>query len=749
MSCFVFTKYTNLNTIFIAGLLCHIAIFLFHAKDNTFFNPLTSIHYNPSALLETFLPTISTTIEPLTIEMNQNVSPSKAHPHYSSHSTPTHNTRSKRVLHALGDPLERSDILPTGIRNISAISVALLRVIIHSIFTYTLQTLNRGCPSNITQLVECTEPRTCSKYFFLHLIQDIRDVTSITNTTFEEAVLIVHILIDRLFTIIPDKHNSALPVLQTECDLIRWEEMFEDTFVSKLDVFNNDNVLREKMLTIFNQSKDCDTKLLRIFFEEEGKDFSSKLWRHRNIISYDHLLQVFTCQNLYESKKYPILEKFLKEQPLLAATKYIPEFVKLLKNLTHMRTAVSNNNKKVQDMFISDFIQFILEEKRDSYNDYINHLTSLTITCTQLLEERHIIDAYYPGMGVIHYITNNNTRIGQLLSTSHQKGILTSLINLLVNIHNSFISKYTESYPESRPERSIPLSLVTPHQLINYTDQLDNLILSNATHSFRVGEGRLVKYDFIGIQREFCDRFMFNKPSIENDLDLGLTELTQLRLFDNLKLIQINIQQEEVSEYIWNSIKAELNGSADISGIISLIELVISFVSFGKQKSLQTITQYMHEVLKYPNNKCLIGPDVDDQCYPKHLLSLWQKLSVFRAKLLPRFYKFSHLPNCYSTELDTSQCKTLKNGLETKYINDILDLLYCFIKFNLHSQTEVATPPTHNENLQRSLCEFSKWNLILPQDDQYIKIVIPESFLVCHTVSTWNILIEYSKQMQA
>ena len=47
--------------------------------------------------------------------------------------------------------------------------------------------------------------------------------------------------------------------------------------------------------------------------------------------------------------------------------------------------------------------------------------------------------------------------------------------------------------------------------------------------------------------------------------------------------------------------------------MIDLIELVISFSSFGKQRPQQTIKNYMHEVLKYPLSKPLISPIVSFQ----------------------------------------------------------------------------------------------------------------------------------------
>ena len=68
----------------------------------------------------------------------------------------------------------------------------------HCIFLYTLQTKHMPFPTAVTQLVESTGRHSCSEYFFLHLIQDIMDVTTISNKTFEEAILIIHSLIDQM-----------------------------------------------------------------------------------------------------------------------------------------------------------------------------------------------------------------------------------------------------------------------------------------------------------------------------------------------------------------------------------------------------------------------------------------------------------------------------------------------------------------------------------------------------------------------
>ena len=60
-----FSETTHLNTVLISGLLCHIAVFLIYAENITFLHPITQIHYNPTSLLDRYLPAISTSIKPL------------------------------------------------------------------------------------------------------------------------------------------------------------------------------------------------------------------------------------------------------------------------------------------------------------------------------------------------------------------------------------------------------------------------------------------------------------------------------------------------------------------------------------------------------------------------------------------------------------------------------------------------------------------------------------------------------------
>ena len=95
------------------------------------------------------------------------------------------------------------------------------------------------------------------------------------------------------------------------------------------------------------------------------------------------------------------------------------------------------------------------------------------------------------------------------------------------------------------------LSLVSPSHIIKYKHQLDNVILSNATYSFRMGEGTLIHYDFNGIQNELGQRFIFSKPFISlGEFDIELPE--QVRNVDYFRRLKSKIEQVYLN-YIINN----------------------------------------------------------------------------------------------------------------------------------------------------------------------------------------------------
>ena len=80
---FHISKETHLNTISIAGLICHIAALLHFVQDNEFLKPLTLIHFHPSALKGKYLPALpqdlpSVLRQPSATRYSQSVRPTRA-----------------------------------------------------------------------------------------------------------------------------------------------------------------------------------------------------------------------------------------------------------------------------------------------------------------------------------------------------------------------------------------------------------------------------------------------------------------------------------------------------------------------------------------------------------------------------------------------------------------------------------------------------------------------------------------------
>ena len=99
--------------------------------------------------------------------------------------------------------------------------------------------------------------------------------------------------------------------------------------------------------------------IYRTFYEEENEaNLISMLWRNRSIIGYEHLSQVFNSQSFHTIAKYPLLEKFLKEENLLSATKYLPDLVNLRFQLIQ-KSVEYNNKTRILQLSINEFIEFL------------------------------------------------------------------------------------------------------------------------------------------------------------------------------------------------------------------------------------------------------------------------------------------------------------------------------------------------------------------------------------------------------
>ena len=99
--------------------------------------------------------------------------------------------------------------------------------------------------------------------------------------------------------------------------------------------------------------------IYRTFYEEEKETKrNSMLWRHRSIIGYEHLSQLFNCQSLLTIAKYPLLEKFLKEKNILSVTKYLPDLVNLRFQLIQESMEYCSE-RRISKLSFSEFIEFI------------------------------------------------------------------------------------------------------------------------------------------------------------------------------------------------------------------------------------------------------------------------------------------------------------------------------------------------------------------------------------------------------
>ena len=66
-----------------------------------------------------------------------------------------------------------------------------------------------------------------------------------------------------------------------------------------------------------------------------------------------------------------------------------------------------------------------------------------------------------------------------------------------------------------------------------------------------------------------------------------------------------------MSDRDWSAIEDELPNLADISEVISMVEMVVKFASVGEDHPDKRITSYLNGSLKYSKKKTLISDKVN------------------------------------------------------------------------------------------------------------------------------------------
>ncbi|CAH3041024.1 unnamed protein product, partial [Porites evermanni] len=126
----------------------------------------------------------------------------------------------------------------------------------------------------------------------------------------------------------------------------------------------------------------------------------------------------------------------------------------------------------------------------------------------------------------------------------------------------------------------VPLSEVSPSQLIAYDHERDLLpvMLANCSYSLEMGRETQLQYNWETLEKQIIDRFIRGRPEVNFDVE-DFVFLEDARDEFSFAALKHKIPQEPITGHICTQILSEFKDLKDVTDVVKTIEITVGFLS--------------------------------------------------------------------------------------------------------------------------------------------------------------------------
>jgi hypothetical protein len=561
--------------------------------------------------------------------------------------------------HVLGSARHRSDN-PTPERDLSPSACSLLRLLLHSALLWASCSQDQNV---VDGLAKCVSPpvrqNDLPAFFWSHFELDVSVLSKALGRNVEDTVVVCHRFLHHLTTSgetqygYSDHHSNSLnksstiqkqsilgfrghPWLTTAGDRKTWEKAFlQKNLLPFLELAQKDvNSWVQLVIEDYNLENDPIMRQLYELDSPSGSRFSPQLWRHRVPVSIEHLIHTIS-QSVHATQpdQFQLLKTFLKEESKLRALQYLPEIIKLQSLLTtkyHRRLS----RQEALAMTVDSFLFSVHERDRQEFEKLILSFGK----AWQIVREKVVNQGRLRPKKEheLHCVTRQ-TPLAYLLPRPKDEGTCSvALVDYLVHYtHNTFLETYRRIAGIKGEAERVPMEEVTKSQLIAYDVERDlmPLVYAHCDYSLAVGEGTKIAYNLPALERQIVDRFLVGRPLI----DMQVYRLAYRKDVHTVALFERTRQrvpQESLSAPVQRQIVSELIHLTDLYSVLSVLDIVIGFLSSSGGSSEDFLDQYVHSTLSMPSESSLVSSKIQQYCQLKHVIALWRLLIVEKGRRL-------------------------------------------------------------------------------------------------------------------
>uniref|UniRef100_A0A286X8Q5 Ring finger protein 213 n=2 Tax=Cavia porcellus TaxID=10141 RepID=A0A286X8Q5_CAVPO len=295
-----------------------------------------------------------------------------------------------------------------------------------------------------------------------------------------------------------------------------------------------------------------------------------------------------------------------------------------------------------------------------------------------------------------------------------------------------------EKFSKENISYSVDASEISDLHVINYDVERDltPLILSNCQYQVVQGGETSQEFDLEKIQQQIRGRLLQGKPKLTVK---GIPTLVHRhdrnyeRLFMDIKK---KMAQVTLPRAAMGTITGQLQSYSDACEALSVIEVVLGFLSTAHEKVEVPLNVYIQKVLQMGDQTASVLKALSS-CKLKHTISLWQLLSAHKSEQLLRLKKepFREISPLYKEDLSPEHAKLLSTFLNHSSLDTFLLELHEMIMLKLKS-TWAEDSFKHYWSLRDTLVSYMETKYTdVPVD---LHSQFPEEILLSSCVSVWK-----------
>ncbi|KYO18317.1 hypothetical protein Y1Q_0012798 [Alligator mississippiensis] len=583
--------------------------------------------------------------------------------------------RSKDIIergYILGSPGSRSR---EGERDLPPASVCLARVLLHS--SMLLGTFTE-CQSVLNLMKE--KPQVAEEFFQEHLEKDITFLAESLGRNIDDATIIVHLFLRYLLDSTEDEEITVKSMHEKE-DRKKWESCFKTLTHS---IFQG---LKDKLASAKQEiAEEAHSSSILKIAEGQTLPFSdlsstglinkSCIWQFEQKMTVQHLTHLIQQEN--GTNQFPVLLEILSKHQNIQYIQHLPDVLSLQHTLIHF---YQNCNHEEEQFSVREFLEkpHISGDQRLSFEGAVRIIQKVWSNIKLNPESK--------GMHIPEQLQNKeigtDTAILDLLP--HNPSISFIVTKFLIELQNSLIDTAAQIMKEK--QRSISAEEVRASSVIAVTPgDVVTMALSNFQYVLEENGIKTTHFNFQTLQRQAINRFISGKPIIKVQTAPSMPPRNLKTLKSTKAKVKQQLQQEQLSVSQMKSIMETARSVSDISRALSTLKVAAEFLAVTGGDPKRSLTDYVRNELRMAADaKHFKDLPVVPQTQLKHILSLWQVLSVRRSVLLVQMNQnpFFLVDKRYQEELEVTEREDLKKALSTINIDFFITDLHEMIVVTL------------------------------------------------------------------